>query len=240
VLGAPVTLALRTLPGPRVAGELGPRQMLLAVLHSRVAKVVLHPLFAFALFVGSLYGLYFTPLFATLMRNHLGHVAMEFHFLTVGFLFFFVLVGIDPAPVRLPSIARIGLLFAAMPFHAFFSVAIMGGDTVLARGYFRALDRPYSTNLLGDQHLGGGIGWALGELPVLLVLGAVFVQWTRTDARDAARFDRDADRASRRAASGNTPVDDELSRYNAYLASLAERDGRHDVTRTTMRGPLDE
>jgi cytochrome c oxidase assembly factor CtaG/putative copper export protein len=240
VLGAPVTLALRTLPGPRVPGELGPRQLLLAVLHSRVAKVVLHPLVAFALFVGSLYGIYFTPLFATLMRHHLGHVAMEFHFVVVGFLFFFVLVGIDPAPVKLPSIARIGLLFAAMPFHAFFSVAIMGGDTVLARGYFQSLDRPYSTDLLGDQHLGGGIGWALGELPVLLVLGAVFVQWTRTDARDAARFDRDADRASRRAVSGNTPVDDELSRYNAYLASLAERDGRHDVTRTTTRGPLDE
>ena len=132
VLGAPVTLALRALPGPRVPGELGPRQLLLAVLHSRVARVVMHPLVAFALFVGSLYAIYFTSLFPTLMSNHLGHVVMELHFLAVGFLFFFVLVGVDPAPVRLPSIARIGLLFAAMPFHAFFSVAIMGGDTVLA------------------------------------------------------------------------------------------------------------
>jgi cytochrome c oxidase assembly factor CtaG/putative copper export protein len=240
VLGAPVTLALRALPGARVPGEIGPRQLLIAVLHSRVARVVMHPLVAFAVFVGSLYGLYFTSLFGTLMSNHLGHVVMEFHFLTVGFLFFFVLVGIDPTPVRLPSIARIGLLFAAMPAHAFFSVAIMGGDTLLAPGYFHALDRPYSTDLLGDQHLGGGIGWALGELPVLLVLGAVFVQWARSDAREAARFDRAADRASRRAVAGAAPVADELSRYNAYLASLAERDSRHDVTGTTTRGPLDE
>jgi putative copper resistance protein D len=207
-----------------VPGELGPRQLLLAVLHSRIARVVMHPLVAFALFVSSLYGIYFTALFPTLMRNHLGHVAMEFHFLAVGFLFFFVLVGIDPTPVRLPSIARIGLLFAAMPFHAFFSIAIMSSDVVLARSYFTSLHRPYSTDLLGDQHLGGGIGWALGELPVLLVLGAVFVQWTRSDARDAKRFDRDADRASQRALANDTPVDDELSRYNAYLASLAERD----------------
>jgi len=160
---------------------------------------------------------------------------MEFHFLAVGFLFFFVLVGVDPAPVKLPSIARIGLLFAAMPFHAFFSVAIMGGDTVLARNYFQALHRPYSTDLIGDQHLGGGIGWALGELPVLLVLGAVFVQWTRTDAHEAARFDRDADRASRRAVSDNAPVDDELSRYNAYLASLAQRDVRSSDTHNDER-----
>jgi cytochrome c oxidase assembly factor CtaG/putative copper export protein len=235
VLGAPVTLALRTLPGPRVPGELGPRQMLLAVLHSRAAKVLMHPLFAFALFISSLYGIYFTSLFTTLMSNHLGHVVMEFHFLTVGFLFFFVLVGVDPAPVRLPSIARIGLLFAAMPFHAFFSVAIMSSDSVLARGYFTALHRPYSTDLLGDQHLGGGIGWALGELPVLLVLGAVFVQWTRTDARDAARFDRDADRASRRAVTDEAPVDDELSRYNAYLASLAQREARSTDTHNDER-----
>jgi cytochrome c oxidase assembly factor CtaG len=177
-------------------------------------------------FVGSLYGLYFTSLFPRLMSNHLGHVAMEFHFLAVGFLFFFVLVGVDPAPIRIPSIARIGLLFAAMPFHAFFSVAVMSSDTVLARQYFASLHRPYSTDLLGDQHLGGGIGWALGELPVLLVLGAVFLQWARTDAREAARFDRNAERASRRAVSTDSAVDDELSRYNAYLASLAERDRR--------------
>lgn len=226
VLGAPVTLALRTLPGPRVAGELGPRQLLLAALHSRVARVMLHPLLAFALFVGSLYGLYFTGIFPTLMSSHLGHVVMEFHFVTVGFLFFFVLVGIDPAPVRVPAIARIGLLFTAMPFHAFFSVAVMSSDVVLAPGYFGALRRPYSTDLLADQHLGGGIGWALGELPVLLVLGAVFVQWTRSDAREAARFDRAADRADLRGGSDPASADDEHSRYNSYLASLAAQDAR--------------
>jgi hypothetical protein len=75
---------------------------------------------------------------------------------------------------------------------------------------------------------------------VLLVLGAVFVQWARSDAREAARFDREADRASRRTVAGEAPVPDDFSRYNAYLASLAERDGRRDVTGTTTRGPLDE
>lgn len=236
VLGAPVTLALRALPGPRVPGELGPRQLLLAMLHSRVARVVMHPLVAFALFVGSLYGLYFTDMFPFLMRNHLGHVAMEFHFVAVGFLFFFVLVGIDPAPIRVPSIARIGLLFAAMPFHAFFSVAIMSSDTVLARSYYTTLDRPYSHDLLGDEHLGGGIGWALGELPVLLVLGAVFVQWARSDAREAARFDRAIDRSDRRAGEENGSRDDELSRYNAYLAALAQQDARHNRPDTDHDG----
>jgi putative copper resistance protein D len=164
---------------------------------------------AFALFVGSLYALYFTDLFPTLMAHHLGHVAMEFHFLAVGSLFFWVLVGIDPAPRRLPPIARIVLLFAAMPFHAFFSIALMSTTELLAPGYYERLDRPYWTDLLADQHLGGGIGWAMGELPILLVLAAVFVQWARSDAREARRFDRG--------------TDDELDRYNARLAQLQAR-----------------
>jgi putative copper resistance protein D len=229
VLGAPITLALRTLPGPRVAGETSPRQLLTSALHSAPVRLLTHPLVALAWFVGSLYALYFTDLFATLMRHHLGHVAMEFHFLAVGFLFFFVLVGVDPAPRQLPHVARIALLFAAMPFHAFFSIALMSSSTVIAQSYYAGLHRPWSTDLLGDQHLGGGIGWAMGELPILLVLGAVFVQWARADQREADRFDRAADRAEERAkqragapvSAGEDRDDDELARYNAYLAALA-------------------
>lgn len=228
VLAAPVTLALRTLPGPRVPGELGPRQLLLAVLHSWPVRLLTQPLVALALWVGSLYGLYFTSLFSTLMSTHLGHVAMQLHFLTVGSLFFWVLIGVDPNPQRWHPLARMGLLLAAMPFHAFFSIAIMSSSTVLNETYFRTLDRPYSTDLLADQHLGGGIGWSLSELPVLLVAAAIFVQWARADHREATRLDRTADRAEARVARRQGSTDatsdaDEFSRYNAYLASLSQR-----------------
>jgi putative copper resistance protein D len=235
VLGAPVTLALRALPGPRTPGEASPRGMLTAVLHSPAVRLITHPLVALALFVGSLYGLYFTGLFEALMGNHLGHVVMEFHFLAVGSLFFWVLVGVDPAPRKIPGIARVGLLFAAMPFHAFFSIALMSSSTVLAHDYYLRLHRPYWTALLDDQHLGGGIGWAMGELPILLVLAAVFVQWSRTDAREAARFDRAADRAAGRAGRGTDDgapaADDELATYNARLAALAARHDKHQDRR---------
>ncbi|MDQ1641577.1 MAG: hypothetical protein QOJ90_928, partial [Actinomycetota bacterium] len=104
----------------------------------------------------------------------------------------------------------------------------MSGVTVLAPAYYRRLDRPYWTDLLADQHLGGGIGWAMGELPILLVLGAVFVQWARSDARDASRFDRAADRAGDRTANGSSDIDDELTRYNARLAALHARSTASD------------
>ena len=54
-LGAPVTLALRTLPP-------APRRWLLAVLHSRFAKVLAFPPLAFALYVASPWALYFCVL----------------------------------------------------------------------------------------------------------------------------------------------------------------------------------
>ena len=50
-LGAPVTLALRTLPKR-------PRALLLSVLHSRVAKVLTFPLIPWLLFVVSPFALY--------------------------------------------------------------------------------------------------------------------------------------------------------------------------------------
>src|SRR3954452_17222003 len=66
LMGAPVTLALRGLPAvPGVAGT--PRRLLLAGLHSRLAQAVSSPLFTVPLFIASLYGVYFTPVFDDLM-----------------------------------------------------------------------------------------------------------------------------------------------------------------------------
>jgi putative copper resistance protein D len=216
VLGAPVTLALRTLPGPRQAGDVSPRVLLMSFLHSRFARVVTHPLVAAALFVGSLFALYFSPAFENLMGSHWGHAAMQLHFIAVGTLFFYVLVGIDPSPRALPPIARFGLLLLTIPFHAFFSIAVMSSNTVIAESYWRTLDRPFRTDLLTDQYLGGGISWATGEIPLLLVVGALFVQWIRSDRREARRLDRAADRDD----------DADLEAYNAYLRDLSEHGRR--------------
>ncbi|EFQ83976.1 cytoChrome c oxidase Caa3 assembly factor [Aeromicrobium marinum DSM 15272] len=218
VLAAPMTLALRTLPGPRQPGEVSPRSMLVGFLHSRWSRAVTHPLVPPVLFIGSLYGLYFTPAFGWLMSNHLGHAAMELHFLGVGTLFYYVLVGVDPSPRALAPFVRFALLIVTVPFHAFFSIAIMSASTVLAASYWQTIDRPYSTDLLDDQYLGGSVSWALGEVPLLLVLIALFVQWIRSDVRDARRLDRAADRDD----------DAALEAYNAHLRDLAAHGRRRD------------
>ncbi|MGH3474951.1 MAG: cytochrome c oxidase assembly protein [Aeromicrobium sp.] len=218
VLAAPMTLALRTLPGPRQTGEVSPRGLLLSFLHSRFARFVTHPLVGSVLFVGSLYALYFSSLFGYLMDSHWGHAAMQLHFIAVGTLFFYMLVGVDPSPRSLPSMVRFGLLLVTIPFHAFFAIAVMSSTSVIAESYWTTIDRPFRTDLLADQYLGGGISWAMGEIPLVIVLGALFVQWIRSDRRDARRLDRAADRDN----------DADLEAYNAYLRDLAQHGRRRD------------
>jgi putative copper resistance protein D len=220
VLGAPITLALRTLPQGRNSEERGVRGTLLSVLHSRYSSIIVNPVGALVIFDGSLFLLYFTSLFGTLMNTHAGHLFMNIHFLLAGFLFFHVIIGIDPNPKRPPFLVRIVTLLAAMSIHAFFSVALMSSSTLIDSGYFASLQTPWVGNLLADQNKGGAIGWAMGEIPILIALFATFIMWTRDDAREARRIDRSVERM---AAMGQP---DELAQYNKYLQELADRERR--------------
>ncbi|MFJ9212963.1 cytochrome c oxidase assembly protein [Streptomyces sp. NPDC102264] len=211
LLGAPVTLTLRALP---VAGRgrKGPRELLLALLHSRYVRIVTHPAFTIPLFIASLYGLYFTPLFDFLMESKTGHIAMMVHFLAVGLVFFWPIMGVDPGPHRPGYVMRMLELFAGMPFHAFFGIALMMASEPMVDAY---RDPPASLGIeaLTDQNAAGGIAWAFSEIPSVLVLIALVFQWYRSEQRQAKRSDRAADRDG----------DKELAAYNAYLASLQAR-----------------
>jgi putative copper resistance protein D len=218
VLGAPMTLALRTLPQGRTPTERGVRGSLLAALHSKVGTFYTNPVVALLIFDGSLFALYFTDLFASMMQSHLGHLVMNLHFLAAGFLFFFVVIGIDPNPRKIPHLVQIVILFAAMSIHAFFSIALMSMTTLIDKGYFASLQTPWLTDFLADQKLGASIGWAMGEIPILMALVATFINWRREDSREAKRIDRNT---ARQAAMGQP---DDLANYNQYLQKLAQRD----------------
>ncbi|WP_026421275.1 cytochrome c oxidase assembly protein [Actinokineospora inagensis] len=215
VLGAPVTLTLRVLPAAGKDAPPGLREWVLAFVHSPVSRFLTHPVVALVLFVGSFYGLYLTGLFDAALEQHWAHLVMNAHFLLVGYIFYWPVIGTDPAPRRLPHLGRLGLVFASMPFHAFFGVILMSMQTVIGERFYQGLGLPWNTDLLGDQRLGGGIAWASGEVPLLIVLLALLVQWSRADDREARRSDRRVDE-------GTT---DDLDAYNAMLRHLAE--GKH-------------
>ena len=83
VLGAPATLALRALR-PAKGNERGPREWLVWFLHSWITRLLTNPFYVFFIYVIGLYGLYFTPAFGWLMGSHVGHVAMQMHFIVSG------------------------------------------------------------------------------------------------------------------------------------------------------------
>ena len=212
ILSAPITLALRTLPIGRGKDERGARGLLIAFLHSKSTAVWTHPVVALAIFDGSLFALYFTPLFGDLMSGHFGHLIMDLHFIGAGLLFFHVIVGIDPNPRKVHHLVRVVILLAAMSIHAFFSVALMSANNLIDGGYYQLLERPWATDLLSDQKVGAAIGWAMGEIPIVVALIATFIQWMRSDAREAKRADK-------RSAT-------DLAEYNAYLEKLASREDK--------------
>ena len=214
VLGAPVSLALRALPAAGRDDPPGMREWILAALHSRLSRLLTNPVVATSLFVAGFYGLYFSSLFDTTVSSHAGHMAMNLHFLISGYLFYWIVIGVDPTPRPIPPLAKVAVVFASLPLHAFFGVELMGTRAVLGAAYYRSLGLPWHTDLLGDQRLGGGIAWAAGEVPLVLVMIALLVQWARSDRRTARRLDRAAERND----------DAELTAYNAMLAELARRD----------------
>lgn len=186
-LGAPVTLALRTLPA-------GGRRGVVAVLHSRPVRVLTFPLVAFAVFVVNPFALYFTDLYQLSLQNAWVHEWVHAHFLLTGCLFFWPLVGLDPLPGRLPHPGRVLLMVLMVPFHTVLGLTIMQSTVLLAGDWYPALELTW-TDPVSDQRLAGGILWAGGELVSVLVLGVLVRQWIVASEREAARIDRELDRA---------------------------------------------
>ncbi len=188
-LGAPVTLALRTLPRR-------PRAWLLGLLHSRPVALLSFPLVGWVLFVGSPFALYFSGWYEATLRSAVLHELLHVHFLAAGALFFWPLLGVDPLPGRVGHPLRMLLVVATMPFHAFLGIAVLSvgpdGSGLLARAHYLAL-HPLG-EAVHQQEIGGGLLWAAGELVGLLFLITIAAQWMRASEREAAREDRRLDR----------------------------------------------
>ena len=215
VFGAPVSLAARAVR-KRDDGTRGGREWILWAVHTPFSKVITHPLFAAAMFIGSLWAFYYSELFRWSLYDHLGHEWMIVHFLISGYLFVQSLVGIDPVPLRLPYPFRLVTLIGIMAMHAFFGIAIMMSSGLFVAEWFGSMGRTWGDPPLVDQYTGGGIAWSIGEIPTLILAIVVAIQWSRSDERAQRRADRHADRTG----------DQELEAYNASLAALAERDER--------------
>jgi putative copper resistance protein D len=186
-LGAPVTLALRTLP-PR------PRALLLRLLHTRLARVLTFPPLALALFIATPFALYYSPFYELSLRSAFWHAFLHLHFVLVGSMLMWPLMGVDPVPGRVSYPLRLLLMFLMLPFHAFLGISIMSAQTLIAERWYLAFDRSWPPSPLRDQYIAGGIMWGSGDFTAMFMLAALFVQWYADSQREARREDRRLDR----------------------------------------------
>jgi putative copper resistance protein D len=171
VLGAPLTLALQTAPP-------GPRARLRRTLHRRPLKALGHPVVATAVFAGSLWVLWCTPVLGWSVRSSAVHLAVHVHFLASGLLFAWAVLAVDTTPRRDPAPLRLLLVALVVPLHALLGLTLLAHQGPLA-GY--AAD---------DLHRGAALLWIAGDLVAVAVLGVVVARWMVDEAREAAREDR--------------------------------------------------
>ncbi|RQW89528.1 cytochrome c oxidase assembly protein [Micromonospora globispora] len=189
-VGAPVTLALRTLP-------VRPRKRLLAIVHSRIARVYSFPLVAFAIFVVNPFALYFTDLYRFTLEHAWAHELVHAHFIATGCVFFWPLLGLDPLPGRWPYPARALLMLLSVPFHTVLGLTIMQSTALFAGDWYPSLHLSWS-DPWKDQVVAGGILWAGGEFVSVTMLAVLVVQWVKQSEREARRVDRELDRQEAR------------------------------------------
>lgn len=191
-LGAPVTLALRTLPR-------GGRSALLAVLHSRVARVLTFPLVGWGMYVASPFALYFTGWYRATLEHPWLHELLHMHFVLIGSLFFWPMVGVDPIPGRIAHPLRFLVVVMTLPFHAILGLSIYTMNTLIAGDYYPSLEQTW-INPLDDQKVAGGLLWSSGEAVGLVMLLVIGIQWMHASEREAVREDRRLDRLEAEAA----------------------------------------
>ncbi|MFZ9213197.1 MAG: cytochrome c oxidase assembly protein [Candidatus Nanopelagicales bacterium] len=202
-LAAPLTLALRVLKPSSDPDLRNLREWIVALINSNYLKIASHPIIAFFIFAAGTWALYFSPLLTVLMKSHLGHLFMDAHFVLAGYLFFWLIIGKDPAPRNIPDVLKLGIVFAAAVFHGIFGFITYSSQTSLGGGWFSEIKPSWLENPIADQQLGGGIAWGFGEIPTIIVLLILVYQWASRDEKQAKRV-----------------TDKEIDDYNEYLKSL--------------------
>jgi putative copper resistance protein D len=190
-LAAPITTLLR------VASPNARRNVLLPILHSRVAKILGFPVVSWLVFAGVMWGTHFSPIFDRSLEDPLIHDLEHGLYLAAGLLFWWPAVGLDPSPWRIPHPVRAIYVFLQMPQNTFLAVAILYAPEPLYPHY-ATLVRGWGPTALQDQQLAGAAMWLGGDVLFLIAMGLIVAGWMRRESRDEVAADRrvEAERAA--------------------------------------------
>jgi cytochrome c oxidase assembly factor CtaG/putative copper export protein len=144
-----------------------------SALRGRAAVWLTDPLNTLIVATVMLFSLYATPLLEASLRSAPLHLAVNLCTLAVGCLFWWSVLGVDPAPVPRPRAYRLWVLVGFLVLIGGVGARIFLSDVVLAGAWFADLDWRW-VNMVRDQRVGAALMWAgavlLGPALAALVL----------------------------------------------------------------------
>jgi cytochrome c oxidase assembly factor CtaG len=185
MMGKPITLLIEAQPG--VGGRVA------AVIRSRVAKVVTFPAISTLLLVAVPMTMYFTSWYTAAFDSGAVRELTCLILMIPGCVFFWTLLRVDPVPKEYPYGVAMWITAAEVVGDAFFGIAIIADQTILAAQHYHAVGYPFGPSLATSQVLGGGIIWILGDAVGLPFLAVQLIQMMREDKVEAAAIDAELD-----------------------------------------------
>ena len=173
VLGAPVTLALRSV-------SVATARRTVRVLKSWPVRVLSHPVAAAVLNVGGMAVLYLTPLYSAMLASPALHAAVHAHVLVAGCVFVWsILAGPDPAPHPASMTTRTGVLVASIAAHGVLSKWMYGYGWPRGAGLSAA-----------ESQAAAELMYYGGDIAEGLLAAALFARWYRARRPGPAEPDR--------------------------------------------------
>src|SRR3984885_3492243 len=200
-MGKPLTLLTEAQP------QIGRRVE--RVVRSGPAKVATFPAITTLLLVAVPMTMYFTSWYTHVFASGTVRELTYLILMIPGYVFFWTLLRVDPVPKEYPYGVAMWITAAEVVGDAFFGLAVIAAQTILAAAHYHAVGYPYGPSLATSQVLGGGIIWILGDFVGLPFLAVQLIQMMRADKQEAAEIDAELDArdAAREAAASLAAVD---------------------------------
>jgi cytochrome c oxidase assembly factor CtaG len=121
-----------------------------------------------------------------------------------GYVFFWTLLRVDPVPKKYPYGVALWITAAEVVGDAFFGIAVIADNNLIAGPYYHAVGYPWGPSLATSQVIGGGVLWILGDMVGLPFLAVGLIQMMREDKEEAAVIDAELD--AREAVAASDPA----------------------------------
>jgi cytochrome c oxidase assembly factor CtaG len=184
-MGKPMTLFIENFPAAGARVEKAVRSLPL--------KVITFPLITSLLLAGVPMSMYFTNWYTATFHSGTARELTYLALMATGYLFFWTMLRADPVPKEYPYGVGLWITAAEMVGDAFFGLAVIADENVIARSSYHAAGWPYGPSLAASQVIGGGIIWVLGDTVGLPFLAVQFIRMMRADKSEAAAVDAELD-----------------------------------------------